>query len=83
MSSTAANLRVITEAISQHAQHCPFPASEIRMNPFEVQRLDWSEIRGVPIVPDDRIGTGRFRIVCANADHGQGLFVEQGEKVAA
>ena len=35
------------------------------MNPFEVERLGWEEIRGLPIVPDSAIGTGRFRIVCS------------------
>ena len=35
------------------------------MNPFEVERLGWEEIRGLPVVPDPEIGTGRFRIVCA------------------
>jgi hypothetical protein len=35
------------------------------MNPFEVERLGWDEIRGLPVVPDVEIGTGRFRIVCS------------------
>ena len=35
------------------------------MNPFEVERLGWEEIRGLPVVPDAEIGTGRFRIVCS------------------
>lgn len=35
------------------------------MNPFEVERLGWEEIRGLPVVPDSAIGTGRFRIVCS------------------
>jgi len=36
------------------------------MNPFEIERLGWDTIRGLPLVPDDALGTGRFRIVCAN-----------------
>ena len=28
------------------------------MNPFEVERLGWEEIRGLPIVADPEIGTG-------------------------
>jgi hypothetical protein len=35
------------------------------MSPFEVKRLGWEEIRGLPLVPDPEIGTGRFRIVCS------------------
>ncbi len=35
------------------------------MNPFEVERLGWESIRGLPIVGDPEIGTGRFRVVCS------------------
>jgi len=35
------------------------------MNPFEVERLGWDSIRGLPIVGDSEIGTGRFRVVCS------------------
>ena len=66
MSSTEGkNLEAISEAIDQHNRNCPFPASEVRMNPFEIERLGWEEIRGLPIVGDPQLGTGRFRIVCA------------------
>lgn len=43
------------------------------MNPFEVERLGWEEIRGLPIVPDPEIGTGRFRIVCSRDLDGEGI----------
>lgn len=43
------------------------------MNPFEVERLGWEEIRGLPVVPDSEIGTGRFRIVCSRDTDGGGL----------
>lgn len=61
----AKNLEAISRAIDQHNANCPFPAAEVRMNPFEVERLGWEEIRGLPVVPDPEIGTGRFRIVCS------------------
>ena len=32
------------------------------MNPFEVERLGWEQIRGLPVMADAEIGTGRFRI---------------------
>jgi hypothetical protein len=64
-SPEARNLEAISRAIDQHNRNCAFPAAEVRMNPFEVERLGWEEIRGLPVVPDAEIGTGRFRIVCS------------------
>jgi hypothetical protein len=61
----AKNLEKISQAIDKHNATCPFPASEVRMNPFEVEQLGWEQIRGLPIVGDPNIGTGRFRIVCS------------------
>jgi hypothetical protein len=69
----AKNLEAISQAIDQHNANCPFPAAEVRMNPFEVERLGWDTIRGLPVVPDDNIGTGRFRIVCSRDLEGEGL----------
>jgi hypothetical protein len=43
------------------------------MNPYEVERLGWEDIRGLPIVPDPEIGTGRFRIVCSGDSEGEGI----------
>jgi hypothetical protein len=74
------NLEAISRAIDQHNRSCPFPAAEVRMNPFEVERLGWEEIRGLPIVPDPEIGTGRFRIVCSrDLDAPEELEVEDVE----
>ena len=63
-SSEAKNLEAISRAIDQHNASCEFPAVAIAMNPFEVERLGWDTIRGLPIRPDPNLGTGRFRIVC-------------------
>ena len=73
MSAAGKNLEAISKAIDQHNSGCPFPAAEVRMNPFEVERLGWEEIRGLPIVPDPELGTGRFRIVCSRDLDGAGL----------
>jgi hypothetical protein len=72
-SPEAKNLEAISRAIDQHNSNCPFPAAEVRMNPFEVERLGWETIRGLPIVPDAEIGTGRFRIVCSRDLEGEGI----------
>ena len=73
MSAEAKNLEAISRAIDQHNSGCPFPAAEVRMNPYEVERLGWDEIRGLPLVADPEIGTGRFRIVCSQDIDGAGL----------
>lgn len=72
-SPEAKNLEAISRAIDQHNQNCPFPAAEVRMNPFEVERLGWDQIRGLPVLPDSAIGTGRFRIVCSRELDDAGL----------
>ena len=69
----AKNLEAISKAIDQHNSNCPFPASEVRMNPFECERLGWDEIRGLPIVPDADLGTGAFRIICSRDQEGEGI----------
>ena len=72
-SAEGKNLEAISVAIDRHNASCPFPASEVRMSPFEVERLGWDEIRGLPVVADPAIGTGRFRIVCFREGSGTEL----------
>ena len=69
----AQNLEAISKAIDQHNGNCPFPAAEVRMNPFEADRLGWEQIRGLPIVPDPELSTGRFRIICSRDMEGEGI----------
>ena len=64
-SSEAKNLEAISRAIDQHNKTCEYPAVAVAMNPFEVERLGWDTIRGLPIQSDPALGTGAFRIVCA------------------
>ena len=61
----AKNLEAISQAIDQHNKGCEWPAVAIEMNPFEIERLGWDTIRGLPVRSDPAIGTGAFRIVCA------------------
>ena len=67
-SSEAKNLEAISKAIDQHNTSCEWPAVAIEMNPFEVERLGWDSIRGLPIRPNAELGTGAFRVVCARED---------------
>jgi hypothetical protein len=76
-SPEAKNLEAISKAIDQHNANCPFPAAEVRMNPFEVERLGWDHIRGLPVIPDGEIGTGRFRIVCSRDLEDDGLEITE------
>jgi hypothetical protein len=73
MGSEAKNLEAISKAIDKHNDECPFPASEVRMNPFEIERLGWDQIRGLPLIGDPQIATGRFRIVCSGDEEGDEL----------
>jgi hypothetical protein len=65
MSSESKNLEAISKAIDHHNVTCEYPAVAVRMNPFEVERLGWDTIRGLPIESDPSQGTGSFTIVCA------------------
>jgi hypothetical protein len=67
-SSEAKNLERISKAIDHHNTTCEYPAVAVVMNPFEVARLGWDSIRGLPIRSDPQIGTGSFRIVCAREE---------------
>ena len=73
-SSEAKNLEVIVKAIEQHDRNCEYPAVAVAMNPYEVERLGWDTIKGLPIRTDPNLGTGRFDVICAgdeNQDSGE------------
>ncbi len=63
-SAEAKNLEAIVRAVDQHDRTCAYPAVAVAMNPFEVERLGWDSIRGLPIRANPNLGTGRFRVVC-------------------
>lgn len=79
-SSTALNLEAISKAIRQHNEGCKAPLVEIRMNPFEVERLGFDTFEGIPIVGDEEIGTGRFRLLCERDLGGQVKAAEAEKK---
>ena len=74
------NLEAISKAIDQHNEGCEWPAVAIEMNPFEVERLGWDSIRGLPVRANPELGTGAFRVVCARE---QGEPADEVEAVAA
>ena len=75
-SSEAKNLEAISKAIDQHNEQCAYPAVAVEMNPFELERLGWDSIRGLPIRPNPSLETGRFRVVCAREEGEPGEVVE-------
>jgi hypothetical protein len=75
-SSESKNLEAISKAIDQHAANCDYPAVAIEMNPFEVERLGWDTIRGLPIRGNPALGTGRFNVVCARDEGEPGEVIE-------
>jgi hypothetical protein len=79
MSSEGKNLERISKAIDHHNANCEWPAVAIEMNPYELERLGWDTIRGLPIRANAEIGTGRFRVVCAREE---GQPAEEVEAVA-
>jgi hypothetical protein len=46
------------------------------MNPFEVERLGWDSIRGLPVRANPEMGTGSFRVVCAQEEGEPGETIE-------
>jgi hypothetical protein len=75
-SSEAQNLEAIYKAIEHHNASCQFPAVAVEMNPFEVERLGWDSIRGLPVRANPEMGTGSFRVVCAQEEGEPGETVE-------
>jgi hypothetical protein len=75
-SSEAKNLEAISKAIDAHDASCEWPAVAIEMNPFEVERLGWDSIRGLPIRSNPALETGTFTVVCAREEGEPGETVE-------
>jgi hypothetical protein len=67
VSAEGKNFEAIVKAKAQHNKNCPFPPHTVRMNPFEIERMQWEEgdtIAGLVLEADAKIGTGSFRLVC-------------------
>ena len=81
-SSEAKNLEAVARAIDQHDRNCDYPAVAVLMNPYEVDRLGWESIKGVPIRGDERISTGRFEVLCSGDEPAEDREEETVEVVA-
>jgi hypothetical protein len=67
VTAEAKNFEAIVKAKADHNRHCPFPPHTVRMNPFEIERMQWEEgdtIAGLLLEADPKLGTGAFRLVC-------------------
>jgi len=66
-SAEGKNFEAITKAKQAHNSACPFPPHTVKMNPFEIERMQWEEgdtIAGLVLEADPTLGTGAFRLVC-------------------
>lgn len=81
--STKLNLEAIQKAIDQHNEKCSLPILAICMAPFEVERLGFDHFAGIPIVEDENMPTGRFRLVCEGIDTGDMNGIKEEVKAPA
>src|SRR5438874_11199386 len=84
-STEARNFEAISKAKADHNRHCPFPPHTVRMNPFEIERMQWEEgdtIAGLVLEADPKLGTGAFRLVCDGMEPPE-LVLEESDALLA
>lgn len=85
-SSTAQNLEAIVNAVKQHDSNCKEKGKAVALCPYEHDRLGFDSVpvdgRSVPVIVDDTLGTGRFRVLC-DGYHGPKKEIEEEETVEA
>jgi hypothetical protein len=85
VSAEAKNFEAIVKAKAAHNASCPFPPHTVRMNPFEIERMQWEEgdiVAGLVLEADPKVGTGAFRLVCDGMDPPE-LEIEETEVITA
>lgn len=78
------NFEAIVKGKEQHNKNCPFPPHTVRMNPFEIERMQWEEgdtIAGLVLEGDGRVGTGSFRLICDGMEPPE-LDIEETEAIS-
>ncbi len=83
-SAEGKNFEAITKGKEQHNKNCPFPPHTVRMNPFEIERMQWEEgdtIAGLLLEGDGKVGTGSFRLICDGMEPPE-LEIEEVEAVS-
>ncbi len=83
-SAEGKNFGAIVKAKEQHNKDCPFPPHTVRMNPFEIERMQWEEgdtIAGLLLEGDGRVGTGSFRLICDGMEPPE-LDIEETEAIS-
>ncbi len=58
------NVELIRAGLDDHNKNCPVPARAILLHPSEHAALDKDNLWGHPVLADDRVRLGYFRIDC-------------------
>ena len=83
-SAEGKNFEAIVKGKEQHNKNCPFPPHTVRMNPFEIERMQWEEgdtIAGLLLEGDGKVGTGSFRLICDGMEPPE-LDIEETEAIS-
>ena len=70
-------LQFITEGLRHHDQTCPMPAQAILLNPGNYELFGWDDVKGIPVIADERVAPKRFRIQCDGSAFGIEEVVEE------
>jgi hypothetical protein len=58
------NVEIIRAGLDDHNGSCPVRASAILFHPTEHEKLKVPELWGLPVLADDRVRLGYFRVDC-------------------
>lgn len=68
----ADDLQALQVALVEHNGNCGWSVESILMHPTTIDYLGWDEFGGAPIVADDEVSEGCFRVVCEGQTEGDG-----------
>ena len=69
LDASAKNMKVVCAAKEEHDRSCPYGGigRAVHLSWFDIERMGWEEgdvICGLVVVGDDKMQTGRMRVVC-------------------